>query len=291
MKATKSWNAFLRHWDAFRIGSGISDISAPGQLLECIGERLGNVLLRAHPDFTSRTLTEALTVLKSIAVIPVAFGVIRSALASMRQDSDEPFRTFASQVQGKAETCEFKTNFNKTCSNCNTRVSGEVYYTDEVIRDVLLNGIADMDIRREALSAEHIQTKPVTDVIAFIESKETARNANPITVVSSLSEYRRSNRDSVKQSRKPHPQTRPQSPTLFDQSMTAKCPDCSNTFNLYTKKSRGWNRRPHTRCEACWKKNTPRQTGTTGSISQSDNDCLGQISTVHVQKPPHRTTS
>ena len=182
----EDWNAFMRRWDAFRTGSGISDDSAPGQLLECTGERLGNVLLRAHPDFTSQSLTDALVTLKSIAVIPVALGVIRSELASMRQDPDESFRTFAAQVQGKAETCEFKTNFHKACPTCATRVTGEVYYTDEVIRDVLLNGIADMDIRRKALSKEQIQTKAITDVIAFIESKETARNANPATV-SSLS--------------------------------------------------------------------------------------------------------
>lgn len=69
--------------------------------------------------------------------------------------------------------------------------------------------IADMDIRREALSKKHIETKLITDIIAFIKSKETARNANSTTVVSSLSEYRRFNRDSVKQSRKRYHQTCP----------------------------------------------------------------------------------
>jgi len=34
-----------------------------------------------------------------------------------------------------------------------------VYYTDEMGRDVLLNGIADVDIRREALNADSMQMK------------------------------------------------------------------------------------------------------------------------------------
>jgi len=34
------WNAFLRRWDTFRVGSGITDAAAPGQLLECNSESL-----------------------------------------------------------------------------------------------------------------------------------------------------------------------------------------------------------------------------------------------------------
>jgi len=75
------WNAFLRRWDT---GSGITDAAAPGQLLECIGECFGNVVLCAHPDFTSRNLKEALVVLKSI----------HSCYTSW----DEPFSNFAAQV-------------------------------------------------------------------------------------------------------------------------------------------------------------------------------------------------
>jgi hypothetical protein len=43
-----------------------------------------------------------------------------------------------------------------------------VYYTDEAIRDVLLHGIADNDIRRDAPGAAEIQTKSVANVIALV---------------------------------------------------------------------------------------------------------------------------
>ena len=274
----EDWNAFIRRWDTFQIGSGIQDATAPGQLLECASEQLGNVVLRAHPNFTTKNLHEAIATLKSIAVIPVALGVLRSDLASMQQHGDEPFRTFAARVQGKAETCEFKTTYDGTCMHCNNTYNGEVYYTDEVIRDVLLNGVADIDIRREALSTEGIQIKPITEIIAFIETRETARNANPSSAVSALSEYRKSTRGPKQQ----HPKARPASPTHFDQSKTASCPDCSSTFRLYTKKARGWNRRPHSRCEDCWKKirETSQQTSTHGSITHSTEDSIGQIGSI-----------
>jgi hypothetical protein len=66
-----------------------------------------------------------------------------------------------------------------------------VYYTDEAIRDVLLHGIADNDIRRNALGAAEIQTKSVANVIALVEGKETARDASLPPATNAASSYRR----------------------------------------------------------------------------------------------------
>ena len=165
----EEWNAFTRRWSTYRTGSGISDADAPSQLLECTTEDLGDIILRAHPDFTNQAIADALRLLKSLAVVHVALGVLRSQLSKMIQGPDEAFRTYTARVQGKAETCEFRTAFNGRCSNCNTAVTGSTYYTDEVIKDVLLNGIADSDIRREALSTEGMLAKSINQIVAFVE--------------------------------------------------------------------------------------------------------------------------
>ena len=94
--------------------------------------------------------------MRELAVIPVAIGVRRAELMDIRQSPDEPFRTFAAKVQGKAETCAFTTT--ATCS-CGSVV--QVEYKKESVRDVLLAGIADMDIRREALSTADMQKKSI----------------------------------------------------------------------------------------------------------------------------------
>ena len=284
---TEDWNAFTRRWQTYRTGSQIPDAVASGQLFECTKEQLGNIVLRAKPNFTTLALDEALETLKKLAVIPVALGVVRSELLAMHQGPDEPFRTFAARVQGKAKTCEFKTLYDGSCSNCNTAYQGEVYYTDEVIRDVLLNGIADVDIRRDALSADDIQTRPVTDVIAFVENKETARNANPVSSVTTLSAYRRGNLpDDQKRNTDTRRRNSVPSPSETDKSKTANCPDCHKVFNVFNKKTRGWNRRPHTRCEPCWRKNRDNQQNQTGqSNAISSFDSLGQISTISHPEP------
>ena len=145
---SEEWHAYFRRWSTYRTGSDIGDDIASSQLLECATEDLKDIVLRAHPTFTTKPIDEAVNLLQSLAVVPTALGVLRSELSAMYQGADESFRTFAAKVQGKAETCEFVTAFSGRCTNadCNAQYTGQTYYTDEVIRDVLLNGIADTDI-------------------------------------------------------------------------------------------------------------------------------------------------
>ena len=64
-------------------------------------------LLEYTTRIYSKTVEDALkvAVLKSIVVIPVSLCVLRPDLTAIRQNPDEPFRTFAAHVQDKAETC------------------------------------------------------------------------------------------------------------------------------------------------------------------------------------------
>ena len=57
---TEDWNAFIRRWNTFRIGSGITDATASTHLLECAHDQLTNIILRADPTFTARPITDAL---------------------------------------------------------------------------------------------------------------------------------------------------------------------------------------------------------------------------------------
>ena len=145
----EEWNIFLRRWEVFRSGSGIDEASAPSQLFQCAGAELGDSLLKTNPYITSHTLPALLTAMRSLAVIPVATCVLRTELVQLHQERDEAFRAFAARVRGKAETCAF----DATCE-CGKSVN----YTDHVIRDVLLNGLSDPDIRREVLGTKDILT-------------------------------------------------------------------------------------------------------------------------------------
>ena len=108
--------------------------------------------------------------MRRLAVISIATSVLRTGLMQMCQMREEFFRSFAARVRGKAD----KSAFSADCS-CGLKVN----YTDHMIRDTLLNGIFDFDIRREILGTTDILTTAVNDVIVLIESKEMVRNAIP----------------------------------------------------------------------------------------------------------------
>ena len=234
--STEEWNVFTRRWEVFRTGSGIDEASAPSQLFQCAENELGDSLLKANPDAASSTLPDLLAAMRSLAVIPVATGVLRTELLQLRQERDEPFRAFTARVRGKAETCAFTT----TCE-CGKNVD----YTDHAIRDVLLNGLSDPDIRREVLGTKDVLKTPVNDVIALVENKEMARNALPSSTLSAVSSFKRQ-QDPPKE-----PPTT--TPSRVDQAKQATCPDCKSLFKIFTEGTRGWNTKPHTVCINCYR--------------------------------------
>ena len=122
--STEEWNVFTRQWEVFRTGSGIDEASAPSQLFQCAENELGDSLLKANPDAASSTLPDLLDAMRSLAVIPVATGVLRIKLLKLCQERDEPFWAFTARVRGKAETCAFSTK-----CECGKNVD----YTDHVI--------------------------------------------------------------------------------------------------------------------------------------------------------------
>ena len=234
--STEEWNVFTRRWEVFRTGSGIDDTSAPSQLFQCAENELGDSLLKSNPDAASSTLPDLLIAMRSLAVIPVATGVLRTELLQLRQERDEPFRAFTARVRGKAETCAFITK-----CECGKNVD----YTDHVIRDVLLNGISDPDIRREVLGTEDVLKTPVNDVIALVENKEMARNALPSSTLSAVSSFKRQ--------QDPPKDPPPATPSRVDQARQATCPDCKSLFKIFTEGTRGWNTKPHTVCINCYR--------------------------------------
>ena len=233
---TEGWNVFTRRWEVFRTGSGIDEASAPSQLFQCAGTELGDSLLKANPNAASASLQDLLAAMRSLAVIPVATGVLRTELLQIRQERDETFRAFSARVRGKAETCEFEA----TCG-CGRSVD----YTDHLVRDVLLNGINDPDIRREVLGTKDILKTPVNDVIALVEGKEMARNALPSSSLSAISSFRRQQNPALV--------TPPSDPSQADRARQAVCPDCRALFHVFTEGARGWNSKPHQVCISCFR--------------------------------------
>ena len=81
----EDWNVFERRWKVFKCGSGIDDNSAPAQLFQCASVTLGDAMLKVDADITTRPTEIVIATMKSLAVIPVAVGVLRAELLELRQ--------------------------------------------------------------------------------------------------------------------------------------------------------------------------------------------------------------
>ena len=102
-------SAFIRRWEAFKIGSNISSQNASIRLFQCAHDKLDDLMLANYLRLMAKLEDYVAKLMELIAVIKVAVGVKRAELVSLHQDHDEPFRTFATRVQSKAETCNFTT--------------------------------------------------------------------------------------------------------------------------------------------------------------------------------------
>ena len=120
-----------------------------------------------------------------------------------------------------------------------------------MIRDTLLNGITDDEIRREILGSADLLIRAVNEIVALVESKEMARNAVPPTEVTSVSAVQRLH-DADHRAR-PNAAPCRESHNLPDRSKQSRCPLCQRLFQLYKKGARGWNTKPYTLCIECYR--------------------------------------
>ena len=244
----EEWNVFARRWDAFVLGSGLEADDCASQLFQCAGGELGDDILKMDPAVLTRPTQDLFSVMKNLAVIAVAPGVLRAELMQMHQDRDETFRTFAAKVRGKAETCGY------TNHDCREACD----FTQSMVKDVLVAGTFDLDIRREVLSTDGILLKTINEIISLVESKETARNALPSTSAA-LSQFKRNQRTSKFQDKKP----------TSGNTQTVPCPDCGKTYALFTEGSTGWNSKPHPQCIDCFRKSRKQRNRQHGNIPQN----------------------
>ena len=43
----EAWLSFVRRWDTFRLGAGITEALAPIQLFQCASEKLGDIMMQS----------------------------------------------------------------------------------------------------------------------------------------------------------------------------------------------------------------------------------------------------
>lgn len=94
--------------------------------------------------------------------------VTRVQLSDMKQDRDDAIRNFGARLRGQASVCKFTT----ACPSCNTAVN----YTDNILRDILIKGLADNEIQLDLLGDKN-QDMSLEEVFQFVEAKEAGKRS------------------------------------------------------------------------------------------------------------------
>ena len=94
--------------------------------------------------------------------------VARVHLSNMRQDRDEAIRNFGTLLRGQASVSKFTI----ACPSC----SNDVPYTNNILRDVLIKGLADNEIQLDPLGGTN-QDISLEEVFQIVKAKEAGKRS------------------------------------------------------------------------------------------------------------------
>ena len=175
----------------------------------------------------------------------------RSEALSAKQAAGERFQQFTARVRGLVIDCQYKLpcpNAGPGNEACATTGCIGVDYSTTVVKDVLLNSIADADIKREILGDVNLASKTVQEVVTIVEAKEAARDAvatSRTAQTAASSTYKNNVRAKAPAADTPPTSGSPHRPR------GKKC-RCGNAYFDYAERANeGWNSRPYEECHDC----------------------------------------
>ena len=178
-----------KRYELWKSASSVKD--DPSQLIACCDMELESALISYYSDIAEQPEAEVLKRIKQLAVLDVASTVKVTELLNLKQQHGESARSYTARLRGKAQTCAF----NITCSKdgCEQVTS----YTDNIVRYVLLAGLASNDIARDVLGTTDIDNKNLDETLTLIESRERAMRATATETqmpnVAAISSYKKLN--------------------------------------------------------------------------------------------------
>lgn len=235
--SAEEWYSVKEEWKRYKRITKLPESEFADQLFQCCERPLARLLLKENPDIIEEGETTLIEAIKKMAVLQVATSVRRFKLLSTKQEPGQLFREFFANVRASASTCEYTIPCPHTCCAQKEQID----YTSRVVKDILVAGIADNDIRKDILGHTQLDSITDKDIVKFVEEKEMAKNACNETNrsdVSAVSTYRKQSKDEAKQKL----------------ALKSKCSKCGKEFNLYMRYHSGKiNKEPFPTCIECFR--------------------------------------
>ena len=169
---TEDWSYFESRWSEYKSATQIAGHELIIQLLECCSPLLRRSLYNTCGTVLNDSEQNIITAIRKLSVQEENTMVARVKLSNMRQDDAEKIPQFAARLKGQASTCKYTST--SQCSSCQRNVTHN--YTDSMVRDALIKGITDSDIRQDILG-ETNQNMSLEQVIQYISAKVQAKQS------------------------------------------------------------------------------------------------------------------
>ena len=164
----QAWDQFMTRWNIYKTTMGIDGGTASSWLFNCLDRDLGDAVLKANPGTDPQNMSEVdlLASAKKLAVKVESKLVHRIRMGRAFQQPGVSIENFFAHLKGLARQC----GYTVLCGSCNTPTD----YSEEVISDQLVRGIADPDIL-DSLIGDEKTDRTLPEIVKFIARKEQAK--------------------------------------------------------------------------------------------------------------------
>ena len=165
------WSHFEYEWDNYKTAMGITGNTTSAHLYGCLEEDLRRDLQKSNPAVRAADMTEGnlLAAAKRLAVKEETKLAHRIKMGRALQSPGSSVRTYHAHLKGSAAHCRYQITHHCTCGR-----DSMVDYSDEVIQDQLVKGLADQEILADLLGDEKAD-RTTDQIVEFIARKEQAK--------------------------------------------------------------------------------------------------------------------
>ena len=161
------WQFTNMQWNAYIAQTNASQEQQVQQLRAACDKGLLQRVYDSGNFDSLNTVALLLAKMKDLSVLTIHKTIHMVHLWKMMQEASESIRAFCARVTGKADLCEMTVSC--TSETCDTKVP----YRDEVVLQVLLQGMCDKDVRARTLTqTANGKLKKLAEVVEYIAAEE-----------------------------------------------------------------------------------------------------------------------
>ena len=212
-QCSESWfEEWKLEWASFKRTFDMPARSEASYILDCLAEEVRRDIRATTNNVHEMAEEDPIAAIKRHAVLQRAISARKMDLYSLRQEDGEPVRKFYARIQHLARQCQLMVLC--PADGCRYHTAPFVSYADEVVKQVLLVGLADPEIKKDVLGISGINDKTLPETLGLIEDKEAAaRSTTGSSASGNTTSYKKIAAD--------------------DRRLkgTGKCERCAETFN------------------------------------------------------------